>query len=392
MFARKKVQNLVQDPKWNQWGKDVDSSADHLRVTASSASQLLTVYGCVTRVADVMATMPVDHFTRFGGVQTEMGQRAGFLTQPNPEVSWASFVKQYVWSRLIDGNSFIVPIRNQMGRVIELWSLDPVSVHLYRDHPGAPVSVLLHGRPFIGEMWHIPAYLLPGAIRGINPIENARIALSVGLSAQDYGAGFFGNSAVPSLVIKTADEVTPEQRETIRSNWYLRHRGPAKAGGVGILGGGAEVQQLTVTPEQAQFLETRRFTSAEIAANLFHVPPYLAGVAVDGSSLTYQNISDLFDDLVRSACMPLMKDLEDTISQRALPQPQYIKLNADVWLRPATKTRYETHKIGIDAGFLLDDEARALEDLPPLTDAQRAQITERLAARKPAAAAVPNTS
>jgi HK97 family phage portal protein len=351
-------------------------------VHSGLATQLLTVYGCVTRVADVMATMPVDHYTRFGGIQQPMGQRAPFLVQPNPEVSWASFVKQYVWSRLIDGNSFIVPIRSAAGRVVELYALDPSTVQLRRDRPGGPVTPYINGVPFLGEMWHIPAYLLPGAVRGINPIENARVALSVGLHAQEYGAGFFNNSGVPALVIRAKGAVTQPQVEEIRDNWNGAHRG--KSGGVGVLGGDAEVTKLTISPEEAQFLETQRFSSAQIAANMFKVPPYLAGVAVDGSSLTYQNISDLFDDLVRSACMPLMKDLEDVVSLRALPQPQFIKLNADVWLRPATKTRYETHKIGIDAGFLLDDEARALEDLPPLTAEQRAQV---LAMRKPATAA-----
>lgn len=387
MFAAK-PERAVRDPAWNQWANDTSSPTDQIVVTTSSAQQLLTVYGCVTRIADVFGTMPVDHLTKFGGVRADMSPRAAWLDQPNPETSWPTFAKQYVWSRCLDGNAFIKPIRNPAGRVVEMWMLDPASVSLTRPHPGAPVSVTVGGHPFKGELLHVPGYMPAGHVRGVNPIEAARIALGLGLSAQEYGAGFFKNSAIPSVVVLAKGEVTADQREAVKEGWNDKHRGPRKSGGVAVVGGDATVQQLTVAPEQAQFLETQRFSAATIAANLFKVPPYLAGVAVDGSSLTYQSLPDMYDDLVRSACMPLMSDLEHAISLHLLPQPQYVKLNADVWLRPATKTRYDTHKVGIDAGFLTDDEARALEDLPPLTDVQREQIKTM---RKPAPAAAPTT-
>lgn len=389
MFA-KKPQNIVQDPRWNQWGSGFeDSPGINRRMSPELASQLLTVFGCVTRIADAISMMPVDHFTGIGGIRREVGQRALWLDQPNPEVSWSTFAKQYVWSRLYDGNAFLVPIRNPMGRVLEVWMLDPRVVEFVRYHSGDPVIVLVNGRPFAGELIHIPGFMAPGATRGVNPIEAARMALSVGLSAQEYGKGFFDNSGVPAVVIKAKGTLSSDQKKEIREGWSMRHAGASKAGGLGILDGDGDITTLTVAPEQAQFLETRRFSSAEIAANLFKVPPHLAGVAVDGSSLTYQTLLDLYDDFRRSACQPLMTDLENAISHALLPRPQYIKLNFDVWLRALTKQRYETHSIGVNAGFLLDDEARAYEDLPPLTPEQRAQIQTT---RKPTAPPPPGGS
>lgn len=369
--ATKKVTNIVRDPGWARWANGGDAPGG-VAVSSGSAVQLLTVYGCVTRIADVMATMAVDHFTTSGGVQVEVSQRAGWLDRPNVDCDWAAFMSQVVWSILLDGNTFLAPTRNPAGRVVEVWPLDPSTVRLERASPGAPVSVFLNGRPFLGELVHIPAYLLPGGIRGVNPIENARTALGLGLSAQEYGKGFFDNSAVPSVVIKSKGEITPEQRTEIREGWNAGHRGAGRSGGVGILGGDADITTLTVAPEQAQFLETRRFSAAEIAANLFHVPPDMVGVAIDGSSMTYQNMETRWTEFIRSACQPWMTRIERALSWHLLPRPQFIKFVPDVYLRADTKTRYETHKIGVDAGFLLEDEARGFENLPPLTDEERA--------------------
>jgi HK97 family phage portal protein len=359
MFGAKT--RAVKDPGWTRWASG-DGPVPGLSV--GDPTQLLTVYGCVTRIADVMSTMPVDHLTRLSGVQREVSPRAGWLDRPNVDTDWASLMVQVVWSWLIDGNVFLAPIRNGFGRVSELWVLDPTRVRLERKMPGQAVAVEVDGRPFAGELIHLPAYLRPGQVRGVNPIENARVALGLGMSAQRYGAGFFDNSAVPAVVLLSKQEMNADQKDDIRNNWNRRHQG--KSGGVGVLTGDIAVQQLTIAPEQAQFLETRRFSAAEIAANLFHVPPDMVGVAVDGSSLTYQNMETRWTEFVRSACQPWMTRFERAVSWHLLPRPQYVKFVPDVYLRADTKTRYETHAIGVQGKFLTPNEARELEDRPPL--------------------------
>lgn len=371
MFAAKTQERLIKDPAWNRWAGG-DGPVPGYAVSDMLATQLLTVYGCVTRIANVMATMPVNHLTRSGGVQQEMSSRAAWLDQPNPETSWESYIVQHMWSTLIDGNAFHLPIRNQAGRVVETYVLDPSRVRFERSRPGGPTVTLLDNRPYSGELLHLPAFVRPGEIRGVNPIENARVALGLGLSAQQYGAGFFDNSAVPAVVLSGKQDMNQDQKEEIRNSWNRKHQG--KAGGVGVLTGDWTVSQLTIAPEQAQFLETRRFSAAEIAANLFHVPPDMVGVAVDGSSLTYQNLESRWTEFVRSACQPWMTRFEKAVSWNFLPRPQYIKFVPDVYLRADTSARYTAYESGKRAGWLLDDEIREKEDLAPLTDAQRAQI------------------
>lgn len=361
-----KLTRAIRDPGWGPWASGASDVMPGAYVQQAQASQLLTVYGCVTRIADVMATMPVDHLTRAGDVRREVSPRAAWLDQPNVDMDWQSFMTQVVWSWLMDGNVFLVPVRSAAGRVLEVYCLDPNGVQLNRASSGA-VDVLVDGRPFKGEMLILRAYVRPGELRGLNPIENARVAVGLGLAAQDYGKGFFDNSAVPPLVIEAPGQLSPEQRKQFRETWNARHMGARNSGRIGLLEGGAMAKQLSISPEQAQFLESRRFSAAEIAANIFHVPPQFVGVAIEGSgSLTYQTIADQWDDFIRSACMRWMTHFERAVSWQFLPRPQYVKFNADAYLRPSTKTRYETHAIGINSRFVTPNEARAYEDLAPV--------------------------
>ena len=370
MFGRV-MARAVRDPGWDKWAKGDDygpGGSISSTVNGRSATQLMTVYGCVTLISDVMSTMPVDHFTRSGGKRTEVTARAPWLDRPNPDHLWSSFMSQVMWSWLIDGNVFLVPIRSAQGRVLELYVLDPTAVQVDRA-AGGDARYTVAGRVFTGEMVHLRAYVRPGELRGINPIENARTALGWGMAAQEFGRSFLENSAVPPAVITTPGTLSTEQKKDLRDAWSMRHGGPRNAGKVGLLEGGGDIKQLSMSMKDTQFLESRRFSASEIASNLFHVPSVFVGVAIEGTgSLTYTTLADKWTDLIRQACMSWMVRFEEAVSWHLLPRPQYIKFNADVYMRPDTKTRYETHAIGIDAGFLLVDQVREFEDWESLGD------------------------
>ena len=153
----------------------------------TSASQLLTVYGCVTRIADVMATMAVDHYMKRGDLQAELTcqQRASWLDRPNVDNDWASFMTQVMWSLLIDGNTFLVPIRNAAGACRGDLRPRPDqggSAPRVRSADGARRWPSVHRRSAPR-----PAYMRPGDIRGVNPIENARTALALGIRLRSTG-------------------------------------------------------------------------------------------------------------------------------------------------------------------------------------------------------------
>jgi HK97 family phage portal protein len=185
------------------------------------------------------------------------------------------------------------------------------------------------------------------------------------------------------VVIKAPGDPSDDQLRTIRDNWVRVHGNGSHL--PAVITGGADVSTLTIAPEHAQFLETRSFSAAEIAAGLYRVNPTWLGIQQSGSALTYTNIEQRGIDLVRWTLMPWMKRLERGISA-LLPRPQYMKFNADEFMRADLKGRYDAYQVGINSKFLLPDEVRALEDLPPLPDGQGAKFAAPPAVAPPPAA------
>jgi len=133
------------------------------------------------------------------------------------------------------------------------------------------------------------------------------------------------------------------------------------------LQGGASWKPTGINHEQAQFLKTRQYSAAEIAGQMFLVDPSDLGIPVEGTSLTYANLQDRNTRRVQVTLLPWIIRLENALSS-LLQQPRYVKFNVDGLLRGDQKTRYESYGVGIDKGFLLPDEAREKEDLPPLPE------------------------
>jgi HK97 family phage portal protein len=160
----------------------------------------------------------------------------------------------------------------------------------------------------------------------------------------------------------------------LRDMFRKQHSGLNNSHSLGILTGGASWQSITVTPEQAQFLETRKFQKTEIA-NFFRVPPYMLDPTVTsswGSGIEEQNRW-----FVDQTLGPWLIRLERALST-LLPAGQFLKFNTDARLRSNTKNRYDAYAVAVTNGFMSRDEARALEDLEPLPNGQGGTFTQPL--------------
>jgi HK97 family phage portal protein len=195
----------------------------------------------------------------------------------------------------------------------------------------------------------------------------------------------FRNGAVPPAVIEIPGEAESDEgmlkAKRVAQAWHDTHGGTSNAGKVGVLLGGAKLSSVAVTPEDAQWLDTRRFGVQEIA-RIFGVPPHLIADSSNstswGSGLAEQNLA--FGQL---SLRPWIERIEDAhgrlLTTHGLPDV-FVKLNLDALLRAGTKDRYEAHKIGKDAGFLTDDEIRRMEDMPPLPSTIDPSQTEAVGA------------
>jgi HK97 family phage portal protein len=215
------------------------------------------------------------------------------------------------------------------------------------------------------QILHIPAFTVPGRSRGLSPLDMAREAIGLGLTAEEYGARFFAQGTTMSGVIEHPGTPRPDEARLLRDMFKKTHAGTKNSHSVGVLTGGASFKPITLSPEQAQFLETRRFQKTEIAL-LYRVPAYLVDSQVTstwGSGIEEQN-----KFFVDNTLMPWIVRIEQAVSTFLLPGTQFIKFNLDARLRAKTKDRYAAYKEAILNGFMNADEIRALEDMEPLPD------------------------
>jgi HK97 family phage portal protein len=354
-------QRALQVTPWGPWTSSAVSSAG-VTVNRDTALNLLTVYGCVQLIADTIATLPFQVLRRTSRGQVDDLPVPRVFERPNEWCDRQGFLTQLLSSLLLDGNAYLVLDDPQIPSEIHVVHPDDVDI---RDEQGTWVYYIKN-RPNRMPLVHIRAVTMPGQVKGLSPVESARQALGLGLAAQDFGARFFGSGQNLSGVIEVPGEMSADQAAIMRQKWSKEHSGLRTAHEPGVLTGGATWKPISVTPEQAQFLDTRRFTASEIAAQMFLVDPTLLGIQTQGSSLTYSNLEQRGIHLAQYTLMRWIVRLERAFSAM-LPRPQFVKFNVNGLQRADLKTRYEAYAIGLAGGqFLLADEAREKEDLGPM--------------------------
>lgn len=358
---------IVKDPGWTAWAAGNAPAPGSQMVDGDRAMRLLVVHGCVQLIADSIATLPIDVYRRNpDGTKTELPVPR-WLDEPSPGVDRVDFLSRILCSLLLDGNAYLVPTRNANGVVVECFVLDPQNVDVHR-RPDGGVYFSANGAPITEfDVHHIRGLSLPGALKGVNPIEMARQMLSMGLAANDSAAKFFTQGAVMPGVIEAPGQMTREQMRDLRDAWVSAHGGVARSHLPGVLTNGATWKAVSITAEQAQFLETRRYTDAQIAGQLFRIDPPMLGIPVEGTSLTYTNVESRGIHFARHTLMPWVVRVERALG-RLLPAPQFAKIKLDGLMRADLSTRYASYQTGLASGFLTVDEVRELEDLSLLAE------------------------
>jgi HK97 family phage portal protein len=365
-FERRSIVDLPESSgKWNQgmtWSPYGTSTA----VSTDQAMRLSAVYACLRLLSEAVATLPLDTYRRQDGVR-ERFSRPDYLTFAPPQGNRIDYLSQLMLSLLTDGNAFVLTPRDNLGVPVDLIVLDPAKVEVVHHQNGAISYRVNEKRLRSGDLMHIKGMCLPGEDRGVSPIAYARETVGLGLAAQRFGSSFFDNGALPSAVIEAPGSMTQEAAERFAQTWHARHSGVGNTNRVGVLTGGAKLTKVSVQPSDAQFLETRAFQVPDVA-RIFGVPPHLIADASNstswGSGLAEQNLA-----FAQFALRPWIDRIEEAhnrlLSTHGLTDV-FVKLNLDALLRASLKDRYEAAAIGIRSKFLLPNEVRSLEDLPPL--------------------------
>ena len=336
-----------------------------VEVTQSTAVNLPAVYKCIALNSETISSLPLDCFTKRGGDRVPYPEPTWFQN-PNQYQTMREFLAMTQVSLDIDGNAFWLRGSDSMGRLQALYIVAPSAVQVQRVD-GQTVYIIraadgTQSTYAANSVVHLRGMTMPGELRGLSPIGCAKQTIGIGLAAEQFGGQFFGNGANMSGLITTTAALTQEQVELIKAQMARRHGGIQNSHAIGVLAGGAQWTPMSVKPEEAQFLETRKYTNDEIG-QLFGYP---AGFFdTDGAKGYVSALSRMLRLWYLTGIMPRLVRLEEALSG-LLPRGAYVKFNRNALLQmdPAERTAY--YQAGQAGEWLAPDQIRALEDMNPL--------------------------
>lgn len=348
---------------------------DARRVTEpmSEALGLIPVYRALQLLTTAAGQLPIEQ-VRGDRVITGKAQ-SPVVSRPDPTSDRTSWIEQAVMSLATDGNLFLKGTAGPNGQWLSVEVLPPREVIVYRDPKTDRVEYHYKGvKLAASEVQHRKFMATPDSLRGLGPIQAARNEITGAVDVRDYATGWFNSSGQPAGLITGKSIDTQEKATATKEYWNRAAADLNNPTNVRVLSGEISYTPLLLNPKDAQWLEVRKFSVTDIA-RLFGIPSALMLVSLDGNSLTYSNVEQEWLAFTRFTLMGYLRKIEEALSYFT-PIGSKARFNLEGLLRSDTKSRYETYAAGIAAGFLTPDEARAKENLEPLTDAQIDQIKQ----------------
>ncbi|MET9617112.1 phage portal protein [Kitasatospora indigofera] len=357
-------------------------SAAGQRVDAHTALQVSAVFACVRLLSETIATLPVATFLKRDGLSEEVPSPL-WLDYPTAEpggLGRIDLLSQVVLSLLLEGNAFLAVLWDGPN-IVGLDVLDPtrIDVHnvvvggrrrkmFYASDVDADGNEVALGWFTTREILHIPGMMLPGNFTGVSPIAFAAEPIGLALASQTYGAKFFANGAIPGAVVEVPGAMSEDGLARAREAWRMANSGAENAHRVALLTEGAKFSKIAMSPDEAQFLQTRQFQVPEIA-RIFGVPPHLIADATNstswGSGLSEQN--EAFTTL---SLLPWVERIQAGFTRLVYAETANrrvkVKFDLNSIRRGAPKERMETYSVGLQQGVYNLDEVRGMEGLKPL--------------------------
>jgi HK97 family phage portal protein len=337
-------------------------------VNERTAMQTTAVYACVRILAEAIAGLPlhVYQYNDDGGKQRVPAHPLYALLHDSPNAEMTSFVfRETLMSHLLLwGNAYAQIVRDGRGQVSALYPLLPSNMSVDRAADGELVYTYRADSGTVNlrrdDVLHIPGLGFDGLI-GYSPIAMSKNAIGMAIATEEYGATFFANGANPGGVLEHPGTIKDIAR--VKESWNSQYQGAANAHRIALLEEGMKFQAIGIPPEQAQFLETRKFQISEIA-RIFRVPPHMLA---DLERATFSNIEHQSLEFVKYTLDPWVVRWEQSL-QKSLILPSeksrtFIKFNLDGLLRGDYASRMSGYATGRQNGWLSANDIRELEDM-----------------------------
>lgn len=358
--------------------QELDLRNPYLPVSVSEqgALGLATVWSCVSLIGGDLASSPliVYESRRDGSRRRAVDHPVYALLRrsPNPIMTPYRFIEQITTHLLLYGNAFC-EVERKSGRPSALWPIPPWLVSVKLDGGKVIYSVRVPKQQDPVELGasriiHIAGISLDG-VTGVSPIRAAADVFSGAKAVQEFGVRFFSQGGAPGLVLSHPGRLSDQARENLRSSWRAMHEGLSKAHRLAILEEGMKLERIGLPPQDAQMIETRRYTSLEIA-RIFRVPPHMIGEHERGAS--YASVEQQAIDYVTHTLRPWAVRIEQSLTASLLdpsnefPGQYYCEFLLDALLRGDTLSRYRAYAIGRQWGWLSANDVRVRENMDPI--------------------------
>jgi HK97 family phage portal protein len=342
-------------------------SSSGKQVTEKNAMQSAAVYACVRVIAETVASLPL-HLYR----HVEEGKRRDTLhplyfllhDSPNPEMTSFIFRETLMTHLLLWGNAYAQIVRNGHGEIIGLYPLMPDKMQVSRAETDELIYLYQSGMKNIAfrreEILHIPGLGFDGLL-GYSPIAMARNAIGMSMATEEFGASFFQNGAAPGGILEHPG--TLKDPSKVRESWNELFKGSGNANKVAVLEEGMTYKQIGIPPNEAQFLETRKYQTEEIC-RIYRVPPHLVA---DLDKATFSNIEHQSISFVVHTIRPWLVRLEQAMNKALLypaeRQRYFIEFNVDGLLRGDYESRMRGYATARQNGWMSANDIRRLENM-----------------------------
>lgn len=346
------------------------------RVNERSAMQMTAVYSCVRILSEAIASLPLNvyRYNASGGKEKALAHPLFRLLhdEPNPEMTSFVFRETLMTHLLLWGNAYAQIIRNGKGEIVALYPLMPDRMQVDRDENGRlyyiysksndDAPTMERGRVALdlSDVLHVPGLGFDGLV-GYSPIAMAKNAIGLAIAAEEYGSKFYANGAAPSGVLEHPGTLKDPAR--VRDSWNAAFGGSSNSHKIAVLEEGLKYTPISISPNEAQFLETRKFQINEIA-RIFRVPPHMVG---DLEKSSFSNIEQQSLEFVKYTLDPWVIRWEQALYRALLSEEEkkeyFFRFNVEGLLRGDYTSRMNGYATARQNGWMSANDIRELEDL-----------------------------
>ena len=341
-------------------------SREAVSVTPTTALSLVAVSRATSVLETAIMQIPVNVYRGNDQLTTPL-----WLETPDIEnqISQAEWLGTTLMHMAVFGNAYWHIRRGQRG-IVNITNLHPADVSVSTDETGKIYYLYKSKRYSSADIKHLKLYHNPSStsLLGEGPLQRHKSVLRSALDLHNYADNWFRQAAVPTGTLTTSEFLSADVAKQNKDAFIASQQERS----IAVLSSGLKYDSISLNPEQAQFLENQKFITRQIAM-MFGVPTMYLGMGIEGQGMTYVNGNEdrakLFQDGLQQYIVRIQQAITDL-----LPRGQYAEFNLTEFLRPNTKTRYESYAIGLSNNFLTVNEVREMEGMSEIAPQDQVQV------------------